>query len=174
MSVRYQLVSLSSATTVTRVDESAAETLARVGPLFRERIEQQDETHPGYAEAWARFSAVVLDKGGLIVVPPASPDPLIDYLATTGSLASPASTTNFAAEVSDCHANAARLWRASEIESIGTGYALSDDGLWREHSWGWRQGDVLVETTERRRAYFGVKLDGDGAEWFADWQDPTL
>jgi hypothetical protein len=53
---------------------------------------------------------------------------------------------------------------------IVTGYALSDDGLWRQHSWlhdtaGFRRRHT-IETTERRIRYFGVWLDEDEARAF--------
>jgi hypothetical protein len=39
-------------------------------------------------------------------------------------------------EERNCHSNSARLWRESkEILALATGYALSEDGLWRQHSW---------------------------------------
>lgn len=60
----------------------------------------------------------------------------------------------------DCHRNAAALWFAGRAGGIGTGYALSDDGLWREHSWGLGLAGELIETTEPRTAYFGVELLG--------------
>ena len=43
-------------------------------------------------------------------------------------------------EPSQCHLNVARLWsekkKGSRLIGVGTGYALSDDGLWYGHSWG--------------------------------------
>ena len=39
--------------------------------------------------------------------------------------------------------------------AIPTGYALSDDGLWRQHTWGLLRNGVL-ETTEVRLRYFGI------------------
>jgi hypothetical protein len=45
---------------------------------------------------------------------------------------------------------------------MGTGYGLSDYGLWPNHSWGLKQtagGRVpIVETTVSREIYFGVPL----------------
>ena len=49
---------------------------------------------------------------------------------------------------------------------IGTGYALSGDGLWRQHSWGLRREGIL-ETTVERAKYFGVLPQRDDAESFA-------
>jgi|SRR5665213_1339855 len=71
-------------------------------------------------------------------------------------------------ERSACHANVARLWVAdkSDLLGIGTGYALSDDGLWRQHSWGMRRNGIL-ETTKPRVRYFGIALQGRDADAFA-------
>ena len=52
-----------------------------------------------------------------------------------------------------------------------TGYALSDDGLWRQHSWliakpGRRW--TVIETTCRRLLYYGVVLTEEEARHHAD------
>jgi hypothetical protein len=57
-----------------------------------------------------------------------------------------------------CHANVARLWIDGSVEGIGTGYALSDDDLWRQHSWGIDFDHTVVETTSSRVTYVGVVL----------------
>lgn len=67
-----------------------------------------------------------------------------------------------------CHANVSFLWMRMRrrIVGIGTGYALSADGLWRQHSWGvQRQG--ILETTQPREKYFGLLLQGSDADSFA-------
>lgn len=69
-----------------------------------------------------------------------------------------------------CHHNSAMMWDANRGKcQIATGYALSDDGLWRQHSWvvqpltlSWR----VWETTEKRLAYFGVVFNNDECEEF--------
>jgi hypothetical protein len=69
-----------------------------------------------------------------------------------------------------CHMNVARLWDANpDTVQICTGYALSADGLWRQHSWGWfmPKGRV-VETTERRILYYGFALNREAAGEFFD------
>jgi hypothetical protein len=68
-----------------------------------------------------------------------------------------------------CHANISSLWkrRLRDIVAIGTGYALSADGLWRQHSWGVRRQGIL-ETTALREKYFGILLQGSDADSFAD------
>jgi len=71
-------------------------------------------------------------------------------------------------EHSACHRNLSRLWarKRNGLVGIGTGYALSGDGLWRQHSWGvGRRG--IVETTQVRMRYFGYLLQGRDADSFA-------
>jgi YD repeat-containing protein len=73
---------------------------------------------------------------------------------------------------SDCHRNSARLWWDGSAVAVGTGYALSDDELWREHSWAWDDAGRLLETTSSRIRYFSVRFDGEDGRWFADWVAP--
>lgn len=68
---------------------------------------------------------------------------------------------------SSCHANTARLWEQNpKAVKICTGYALSQDGVWRVHSWGLHKGRP-VETTEKRIAYFGLVMTDTEARRFA-------
>ena len=62
-----------------------------------------------------------------------------------------------------CHENVAAMWIDGEIPSIGTGYALSDDDLWRQHSWGVAADGVVVETTVEREIYVGIVLSARAA-----------
>jgi len=57
-----------------------------------------------------------------------------------------------------CHNNCELLLFQNEVEMIYYGLALSEDGMWREHSWGYRNGNI-VETTVKRVAYaiYGTK-----------------
>jgi hypothetical protein len=66
---------------------------------------------------------------------------------------------------SNCHKNVAEFWqrRSGNLIALATGYALSDDGLWRQHSWGIRS-NAIFETTEPRKIYFGVRLEGSVAD----------
>jgi hypothetical protein len=50
---------------------------------------------------------------------------------------------------------------------LSTGFALSDDGMWRPHSWLRASSGTLIETTEQRVAYYGFAFDDEGAELFA-------
>jgi len=146
--------------------------LQRQRRFFEDRVVQQDLEHPGYAAAWSEFSSTVLRNGGALVVPPRAPDPMIGMLGEQATLVVPAEVVHRTGEQSECHANVAALWRSGEVVAIGTGYALSRDSLWREHSWGWDESGRLVETTELRERYFGVRLQSEGAERFANWITP--
>jgi hypothetical protein len=66
---------------------------------------------------------------------------------------------------SQCHENASLLWDANrEICRIVTGYALAE-GVWNQHSW-CERGEVIVETTVRREAYFGSVLTPEECDEF--------
>lgn len=55
-----------------------------------------------------------------------------------------------------CHDNCDKLLRQKKIQTMITGWALSDDGLWRWHSWGIDRRGGLVETTLPRLVYLSV------------------
>ena len=143
----------------------------RLRRLYAARVAEQDHAHPGYGEAWERFADELLKHGGTHVVPPLQPDRLIEVLRADGQFRG-ATTDVEPGPPSDCHRNAVAIWRSGRALAIGTGYALSDDGLWREHSWGVASDGAVIETTEPRLRYFGVTMDGDRAEWFARWVEP--
>jgi hypothetical protein len=93
---------------------------------------------------------------------------LVDYgLLECGFLIDGPITT-YKMAPSSCHRNVATLWKQRQqgIVAIASGYALSDDGLWRQHSWGILRDGVL-ETTEQRSKYFGIVLQGLEADLFA-------
>ena len=56
-------------------------------------------------------------------------------------------------ETSQCHENSRKLLKKGKIKYLHTGYALSDDSLWREHSWCVDFDNNIVETTEPRIVY---------------------
>lgn len=67
-----------------------------------------------------------------------------------------------------CHENAALLWYKNPDQIvIVTGWALSKDGIWRQHSWAKDFIDgTIYETTRSRILYFGFDLDGPESERF--------
>lgn len=71
---------------------------------------------------------------------------------------------------SQCHRNSALLWEANkDVLLIATGYALSEDGMWRQHTWCIMVNDertYVVETTTPRIAYFGFVMNLDESQTF--------
>jgi len=79
---------------------------------------------------------------------------------------------------SRCHSNVCNLYvlnqRVADV-TICTGYALSNDGLWRQHSWLLHRYKTrtqhrtrVIETTTKRVAYFGFEMTEKEAEVFCD------
>lgn len=71
-------------------------------------------------------------------------------------------------EPSQCHSNTAGLYDSNKDKvNIVTGYALAEDGDWRQHSWGvMKEKGKIVETTNKYLAYFGFILTDDESEEF--------
>jgi hypothetical protein len=56
----------------------------------------------------------------------------------------------------NCHSNCAQLWdKHPKTYKIATGWALSDDGIWRQHTW-LLKGKTIIETTLSRVMYYGI------------------
>ena len=92
--------------------------------------------------------------GGEEIVPREEPD--LDKIIKRGKLFKNKAILTKLRAIS-CHSNAAELF-ATKGYKIATGWALSDDGLWRQHSWCVDGKNNIVETTKRRKRYFGVVL----------------
>ena len=71
-----------------------------------------------------------------------------------------------------CHSNSAGLYETNQDETlICTGYGLTEDGMWRQHSWLMRlkpNSNVIIETTDSRIAYFGVCFNYEKSKEFSD------
>jgi len=104
--------------------------------------------------------------GGTRLVP--MPDRDLETLVETGEHQVGFRVQKHRGLSSRCHGNSAKLWLRRQHRGfrIATGYALTDDGLWRQHSWG-VEGKVLFETTVTRTAYFGVYLSPPDSVEFA-------
>ncbi|MDH6466437.1 hypothetical protein M2302_006645 [Micromonospora sp. A200] len=129
----------------------------RLLQLYLERIDAYVGVDAEYGPRWRSWCRTLLSHGGSVVVPPGIPEPDLEVLLARASAFGPARRL-VQGDDNDCHRNVAVLWIDGEIASIGTGYALSDDGLWRQHSWGLEADGVVVETTFERRSYVGIVL----------------
>lgn len=80
-------------------------------------------------------------------------------------------------EPSRCHSNVCELWERNHKSAdvrICTGYALSADGMWRQHSWLAHYYKTpaqsrmrIIETTAKRVAYYGFEMAKEEAEKFS-------
>ena len=69
-----------------------------------------------------------------------------------------------------CHSNCAQFWdKNPKTCRIATGWALSNDGIWRQHTW-LLKGKAVIETTEPRTLYYGIVLGDEEANsfWWAE------
>ncbi|MFG1610980.1 hypothetical protein [Actinoplanes sp. NPDC049265] len=125
--------------------------------LYRARVEAYADVDGDYGQRWREWCRILLTHGGSLVVPPRDPEADLEALIA-GQSRSDSPVRPAPGDIGECHHNVAVLWIDGAIDSIGTGYALSDDGLWRQHSWGLASDGVLIETTDERRAYVGIVL----------------
>ena len=91
----------------------------------------------------------------------------VQDIADNGKMFSGRGAIEITGAQSHCHLNTAKLYSRKRVDTIVTGFALSKDKLWREHTWGLK-GKRVVETTEKRVKYFGKVLSKDEAREFVD------
>jgi hypothetical protein len=130
------------------------------------RLAEHLKVQPEFAKLVERLLALAGSK----VVPPPLPESDLDTLLSRGCEWE-VSSRLIRGMPSSCHQNVALLHlRNPQRFRIVTGYALSDDGLWRQHSWVHDSSPFrrrhTIETTERRIRYVGVGLEGDDAMAF--------
>lgn len=99
-------------------------------------------------------------------------EPDLDSLLIRGELLH-GSVELIPGEERECHSNSFQLWSENkEAFSLVTGCGLSEDGLWRQHSWIIRKRPTsgqarIIETTLQRTKYFGFILTDAEAEAFS-------
>jgi hypothetical protein len=128
------------------------------------RVREFSKTQPELRE----LRRTLLKLGGEELVPAAGDDPMTNFLIDFGMV--------FGGPVvlKPCghqrpERSLGRIWhrRLHGIVGLGVGYALDDEGLWREHSFGVLREGVL-ETTSPKRKYFGLLLISQAADAFAE------
>ena len=129
--------------------------------LFKKKTKQAFSEHPHLKELHRHLLRI----GGIAVVLwNGTNDEKISQMLISSGKAEPGEAAVLKlGERSNCHENSAKLHRENSSRyAVVTGYALSDDGIWRPHSWV-HDGETgeIIETTEKRAIYFGVvKSDG--------------
>ena len=143
-----------------------AAVLGSVSPEQRERFEQYRARVFPEQPAWAELEKKLLAVGGEAIVFVFEED--IDKLLKRGKSYKAAGLKRMAGPPSRCHSNTAALWEANADKGlkIVSGWALGDDGLWRQHTWGFWKGKV-IETTVPSEAYFGYELTDPESKLFA-------
>ena len=151
----------------------------------KQQLKALRDKWPGYLKnqpGLGELRKKLLSLGGQEVVPVIEED--LDDLLTHGEKFSRRRINHVPGEPGRCHSNVCRMWEQHQGGDDGdfrivTGWALSADGLWRQHSWGlWDPkgfrsgvydylGERVVETTEKRTAYFGFLMSDEAAQEFS-------
>lgn len=115
---------------------------------------------------YAALYETLLSHGGTVVT--AQPEEDLDEILSRGYAKSGRGAGVRKGETSQCHRNAALLWDGNRDRAvIVVGWALSDDGIWRQHSWVKDTAeDRIYETTVARKLYFGFDLTPEEAQTF--------
>jgi hypothetical protein len=136
--------------------------------FLRDRAEPYLAANPGLDQ----LRQELLSHGGLDVVW-VSPEPHLEPLLERGRLHPKRCLRRRFIADSQCHANASSLWYESEGRiRVGRGYAISERGLWFQHSWGVEDGRIIETTSTRWVRYFGFGLTDSEAWKFALGNSP--
>ncbi len=105
--------------------------------------------------------------GGEETAPPLARDPMVTFLIDCGIVFNGPVVLKTARN-GEPLVNLARAWRkrVPGLVGIGVGYALEQNGLWREHTFGILREGVLEPDVEKQK-YFGLMLIGEAADGFA-------
>lgn len=105
-----------------------------------------------------RACKAILEKGGKYVLWPESEEDAPEMLHR-GEYFKGDHAIKVRGAPSQCHRNSADIWvRHPDDYTITVGYTLSDDGLWRQHTWLINNDGAVIETTVGRVGYFGFRL----------------
>lgn len=138
---------------------------------FQDTLEDMKKMHPSMNSCLFDLRQKLLTFAGeAICFPPYEED--LDNILNYGQFWVGSNAKLMRGEPSRCHANSANLWEQNkEATRICTGYALSEDGMWRQHSWlVWHKSrsNQIIETTAKRIAYYGFVMPYDMCQQFAD------
>lgn len=138
---------------------------------FQDTLEDMKKIHPSMnSRLFDLRQKLLAFAGEAICFPPYEED--LDHILNYGQFWVGSNAKLMRGEPSRCHANSANLWEQNkEATRICTGYALSEDGMWRQHSWlVWHKSrsNQIIETTAKRIAYYGFVMPYDMCQQFAD------
>ena len=138
---------------------------------FQNTIENALKLHPTMNPNLFHLKQRLLDFAGDAVCLPAY-DPDLENILEYGQFWLGYNAERMPGEDCQCHSNSARLWEANKDRTvICTGYVLSADGMWRQHSWLIHRkprSNRVVETTRPRILYYGFAMTPEMCEEFAN------
>ena len=138
---------------------------------FQDTVEDARKLFPGMNERLFELKWRLLDFAGEAVCLPGYEEDLENILEY-GQFWLGYNAERVKGEPCKCHQNSARIWIQNKNETvICTGYALSVDGMWRQHSWlihRKARSNKIVETTRPRVLYYGFAMTPEMCEMFAD------
>ena len=138
---------------------------------FQEALADMKKMHPSMDSRLFNLRQKLLNFAGEAVCFPAFEEDL-DNIMRYGQFWVGSNAKLMRGEPNRCHANSANLWEQNKNNTrICTGYALSEDGMWRQHSWlVWHKArsNQIIETTVRRIVYYGFVMPYDMCQQFAD------
>lgn len=153
------------------MDEEWKENCKNNAFWFQDTVEEAKKIFSGMDERLFELKARLLDFAGEAVCLPGYEEDLENILEY-GQFWLGYNAEMMRGEACQCHANSARIWEQNnERTTICTGYALSVDGMWRQHSWLIHRkprSNKIVETTRPRILYYGFALTPEMCEEFAD------
>ncbi len=117
-----------------------------------------EATTPGFADVWAELRGHLLAAGGEDVVPGVRNIASVRELLAGAKMITPGSVTVARVARRSVLENSLVVWLENNGQgTVCRGYALSGDGLWREHTWLQEDGRI-VDATAAHLAYFGTQL----------------
>ena len=138
---------------------------------FQNTVAEAKKMFPGMDERLFELKDRLLDfAGNTVCLPPYEED--LENILEYGQFWLGYNAEMMRGEACQCHANSARIWEQNKDKTtICTGYALSVDGMWRQHSWLIHRkprSNKIVETTRPRVLYYGFAMTPEMCEKFAD------
>lgn len=138
---------------------------------FQDTIDEMKAMHPGMDDRLFDLRKHLLDFAGEAVCLPDYEEDMDDIM-NYGQFWIGNNIKMIKGLPSQCHYNSSRLWETNKDKCrICTGYALTSDGIWRQHSWViWMKSrsNQIIETTVPRLVYFGYVMTSEQCADFAD------
>lgn len=136
---------------------------------FQNSVEDAKKLHPNMDERMFELKNRLLSfAGDAICLPKYEED--LENILKYGQFWLGYNAEKVTGEACKCHSNSARIWMDNkEITNICTGYSLSADGMWRQHSWlihRKARSNRIVETTQPRVLYYGFAMTPEMCEEF--------